>query len=178
MGEDELGAAGVEFSRRRFVQRMLGAAFVAPVVASFALDSLASASPTPLNGNQTCGNQGPPVSVHIGSISTLTEGRVAHLPVTLSIPAPFPIAIDYHTQDGPGPGPAASATQTPIPDYTAASGTLWFNCGDQEKNIDVQTLKDGIVEPAEKFQVVISTTTPGVTFTKDRADVFISKNSQ
>lgn len=170
MGEDELGAAGVEFSRRKFVQRMLGVAFVAPVVASFTFDSLASAAPSQITGNQTCGNQGAPVSVHITANVLVGEGRIAHIPVTLSQPAPYPIAVDFETVDGTGAFGASSPE-----DYLDTSGTLFFAPGDQVKFIDVQTVRDHKFELPERFQVVLSTSTPCVSFTRDTSTVTIGQ---
>ena len=56
-------------SRRAFLVRFAGAAFVAPVIASFALDGVAQASERSYhhhqgNPNQTIGNQGSPKQCH------------------------------------------------------------------------------------------------------------------
>jgi hypothetical protein len=55
-GRDEW--EGVDPSRRRFLQRFVATAFVAPVVASFGLDGIAAATePTQRHPNQRCANQ-------------------------------------------------------------------------------------------------------------------------
>jgi hypothetical protein len=53
-------------SRRAFLVRFAGAAFAAPVIASFALDGVAQASERTHQGhpNQTSGNQGHPKQCH------------------------------------------------------------------------------------------------------------------
>ena len=55
-------------SRRAFLVRFAGAAFAAPVIASFALDGVAQASERSYhhqgNPNQTTGNQGHPKQCH------------------------------------------------------------------------------------------------------------------
>jgi hypothetical protein len=56
-------------SRRAFLVRFAGAAFAAPVIASFALDGVAQASERSYhhhqgNPNQTSGNQGSPKQCH------------------------------------------------------------------------------------------------------------------
>jgi hypothetical protein len=57
------GFSSVARSRRSFIKKFAAGAFVAPVIASFALDGMASAAPVPNFPNQgfpnqSCGNQG------------------------------------------------------------------------------------------------------------------------
>jgi hypothetical protein len=54
------GFSGVARSRRSFIKKFAAGAFVAPVIASFALDGMASAAPVPNLPNQGFPNQGFP----------------------------------------------------------------------------------------------------------------------
>ena len=56
----------------------------------------------------------------------------------------------------------ADRTATAGDDYTAASGTVTFSPGDQQKTIDVATLTDSTAEPAETFRVDLSQPTNAV----------------
>jgi hypothetical protein len=54
------GFDGVARSRRSFIKKFAAGAFVAPVIASFALDGMASAAPVPNLPNQGLPNQSCP----------------------------------------------------------------------------------------------------------------------
>lgn len=57
---DNEGFGDVARSRRSFIKKFAAGAFVAPVIASFALDGMASASPVPNLPNQGFPNQTSP----------------------------------------------------------------------------------------------------------------------
>lgn len=57
---DNDGFDGVARSRRSFIKKFAAGAFAAPIIASFALDGMASAAPIPNLPNQGLPNQGFP----------------------------------------------------------------------------------------------------------------------
>ncbi|HEX7956436.1 MAG TPA: CHRD domain-containing protein, partial [Pyrinomonadaceae bacterium] len=61
-----------------------------------------------------------------------------------------PATVDYATSDG---------TASERSDYTTARGTLRFAAGETQKTFDVLITDDGIVEPAEGFNVTLSNPT-------------------
>jgi hypothetical protein len=67
MTDEELSSFG---SRRDFFKKMLALGFAVPVISSFALDGVASATPTKFP-NQTCGNQ---------TFGNQTFGNQRHIP--------------------------------------------------------------------------------------------------
>ena len=73
--------------------------------------------------------------------------------VRLSAPALDPIVVQYATADG-----TASAGV----DYVAASGSLTFALGQISKTVTVNVIGDTVVEDAETFQFVASTTAGGI----------------
>ena len=62
------------------------------------------------------------------------------------------VSVDYATVDG---------TATAGLDYTSAKGTLNFAAGETNQTFTVPILNDGLVEPAETFQVLLSNPTVG-----------------
>ena len=76
--------------------------------------------------------------------------------VTLSPAATLPVTVDWATSDG---------TATAGTDYTAASGTLTFDTGDETKNITVTVTGDDTDEPNETLTVTL-TNAPGATLGK------------
>ena len=84
-----------------------------------------------------------------------TEGGLLTFPVTLGMPAASDISVAWTTES------LTSHTAEAGEDYTAASGTLVFKAGETDKLIVIETLEDGIDEPAEDFSVVL--TDPNVT---------------
>jgi hypothetical protein len=60
---DNEGFGSVAGSRRSFIKKFAAGAFIAPVIASFALDGMASASPVPNLPNQGFPNQSCPNQV-------------------------------------------------------------------------------------------------------------------
>lgn len=86
------------------------------------------------------------------------EGETMRFEVTLSAAATQPISVDYTTQQRTqGPGAATEGS-----DYTAASDTLQFAIGDDQKFIDVAIIDDGADEANETFLVELSNATTGV----------------
>jgi hypothetical protein len=83
-----------------------------------------------------------------------TEGVIANLPVTItrSGDANSAASVNYATQDG---------TATAGSDYTATSGTLFFNPGETSKTIFVPIIDNATAEPSETFTVVLSSPTGG-----------------
>jgi sugar lactone lactonase YvrE len=67
--------------------------------------------------------------------------------VSLDYPSAYPVTVSYST----GNGSAAAGTN-----YTAATGTVVFAPGETTKTILVQTLDDGVVDPALSFTVTLS----------------------
>ncbi len=74
--------------------------------------------------------------------------RTVSFPVTLDMPAPREVAIDYAT---------APATGTSVQDFTSTNGTVVFTTGQRERSIDVQVHGDDLDEAeAETFVVRLS----------------------
>lgn len=92
----------------------------------------------------------PKPSVALGSAAT-SEGNTGttalSFPVTLSAVAAQTVSVRYATSDG---------TATAGGDYTAASGSLTFNAGEQTKTISVNVLGDAVVEQDETFTLTLS----------------------
>jgi hypothetical protein len=67
--------------------------------------------------------------------------------------APTPsVSVDYATSDG---------TATAGSDYTSASGTLNFACGEMEKTFTVPVADDSLYEPNETVELALSAPTGG-----------------
>ena len=82
------------------------------------------------------------------------EGDPLRFLVTLNATTDERITVDWATRDLTGDG---SATSTGAGyDYTAASGTLTFEPGDEFGTITVQTRADSLGETDERFQVVLT----------------------
>ena len=83
--------------------------------------------------------------------ATIPEGdsgtATVDIPVTLDNPSPSTVTIAFETQDG---------TATTGSDYTATSGTLTFNAGQQSKVVSVPVSGDTGLEPDETFTVKLS----------------------
>ena len=67
--------------------------------------------------------------------------------MTLSPAATLPVTVDWATSDG---------TATAGADYTAASGSLTFNTGDESKTITVTVTGDDVDEPDETLTVTLT----------------------
>ncbi|MBX7185156.1 MAG: hypothetical protein K1Y01_08450, partial [Vicinamibacteria bacterium] len=93
--------------------------------------------------------------VSIGDKTTV-EGNTGLTPVTftvsLSAPAPGTVTVDYATADGTAAAPL---------DYTAATGTVTFNTGEQTKTITIQVVGETEKEAYETFFVDLSNPTGG-----------------
>ena len=83
--------------------------------------------------------------------ATVAEGNsgtaTVDIPVTLDNPSPSTVTIAFQTQDG---------TATAGADYTATSGTLTFNPGQQSKVVSVPVSGDTAFEPDETLTVKLS----------------------
>ena len=88
-------------------------------------------------------DEGGTPSLRIGDTS-VTEGGTAEFTVTLSIPAPAAVTVEYGTVDG-----SAVAGL----DYTTTTATLTFSTGDETKTISVPTRNDQVAEQTEHFMV-------------------------
>ena len=101
------------------------------------------------------------------------EGHDVRFTVTLSKQVSQVVNLDWSTSNG-----SAVAGD----DYTAASGTVSFPANSDAgttTTITVETIQDDVVEPAERFAVTLSTSTPllaGVSFGKDEATGTITNN--
>ena len=97
-----------------------------------------------------------PHTVRISDTSGL-EGNAGLTPltftVTLSADASAPVTVNFATQDG---------TAVAGEDYLAASGTLTFAPGEGSKDITVQVLGDGTLEPDETLVINLSGATNAV----------------
>ncbi len=81
------------------------------------------------------------------SDADMIEGGSGVFTVTLSVPSALTVTVDYATADG---------TAVAGSDYITASGTLTFTPGVTLQNITIQTVDDGIAEPQENFQLLLS----------------------
>lgn len=101
-------------------------------------------------------------SVHIHAASTLqltaasyavaeNEGAAA-ITVERTGDLTDAVSVDYATAEG---------TATAGSDYTSITGTLQFANGETRKTFTVNILNDGLVEPAETFQIVLSSPSAG-----------------
>ena len=75
--------------------------------------------------------------------------------VTLNRAVSHEVRVDYATKDGEGPF-AGNMPATAGSDYTATSGTLVFEPGEQRKTVDVTVLNDSIDEGGEYFLLALS----------------------
>ena len=100
----------------------------------------------------------PSLSIADASVAEGDDGETATLTftVTLSPAATLPVTADWETSDG---------TATAGTDYTAGSGTLTFNAGDETKTISVTVAGDDADEPNETLTVTLSNA-PGATIGK------------
>ncbi|NNF61143.1 MAG: hypothetical protein HKN06_07420 [Gammaproteobacteria bacterium] len=85
------------------------------------------------------------------------------LTVSLDVPAPGPVLIDWATQDG---------TAVVGNDYLAAAGQISFSAGQQSADLTVFIIGDDTSEPAESFFVRL-TTAEGVVLLDDQGEVVI-----
>ena len=85
----------------------------------------------------------------------LGESATATFTVSLVPAATLPVTVDWKTAD---------RTATAGTDYTAASGSLTFETGEESKTIAVTVTGDDMDEPNETFEVTLSNA-PGATFT-------------
>ena len=89
----------------------------------------------------------PQLSIEDLQIDEGNPGTPAVLvPVTLSAPSSFEIAVDFHTTGG---------TAQPGVDYVEAAGTLLFGPGTTEAMISLQVIGDLIDEPNETLSLVL-----------------------
>ncbi len=97
----------------------------------------------------------PELSIADASVAEGNSGESATLTftVTLTPAATLPVTVDWKTADGT----AEAGT-----DYTAGSGTLTFETGDESQTISVTVTGDDADEPNETFTVTLSNA-PGAT---------------
>ncbi len=97
----------------------------------------------------------PSLSIGDASVAEGDAGTSATLTftVTLTPAATLPVTVDWETADG---------TATAGTDYTAGSGALTFNTGDETKTVTVTVTGDDADEPNETLTVTLSNA-PGAT---------------
>ena len=101
-----------------------------------------------LNGIPLDGRPTPKVSIGSVTVSEAdTSNATASFPVTLGAESSGPVTVRFATENG---------TATSGNDFFAASGTLTFQPGETQKNIDVAILGDLIDENDETFTVTLS----------------------
>ena len=111
-------------------------------------------------------------SISISDISVNEDAGTAVLTVVLSNPADAAFSVDFSTADN-------SAVDQQ--DYTAQSGTLTFDAGQQSKAITIQVINSTLVEADEIFLVNLSDIQSGnydVVFAADQAEVTIIDDDQ
>jgi uncharacterized repeat protein (TIGR01451 family) len=105
---------------------------------------------TPSTAVLTINDDDNPPTISVDDI-TVTEGdggsKVLNLGIKLSITSGLVVKVDYATADG---------TAVAGSDYTAASGTVTFNPGEQEKFVTIVLTADKADEPDETFFVNLS----------------------
>ena len=84
--------------------------------------------------------------------------------VRLSRAAADEVTVDYATED---------ATATAGDDYTAVSGTLTFSAGQTTKTVSVALVNDAAEEPAETFDLKLSSPSSGAVLGDDTATALI-----
>lgn len=89
-----------------------------------------------------------------GPVAAVSEGSPLTFTFALSRAAAVPVSVSYATRD---------VTATAGADYTASNGTFTFAVGETTKTVSVATLADAVVEPAESFQMRITSVTNAVT---------------
>ena len=97
---------------------------------------------------------------------TGVEGDVVAFSVTLAGPGSRSATVSYATSDG---------TAVAVDDYVAASGTLTFAPGDSSKTVSVSLVDDDRAEPAETFDMTLSSAT-NATIDTATADGTITDN--
>jgi YD repeat-containing protein len=108
-----------------------------------------------------------PPSFAIGNAPAVTEGGILSYTVTKTGGSSASYSVNYATANGT----AASGS-----DYTAASETLTFAAGETTKTIQVQTIDDSVIEPAETVLVNLSSPTNGATITIAQGSGTINDN--
>jgi predicted extracellular nuclease len=92
-------------------------------------------------------------TVSVGDVA-IAEGQsgvaYAVFTISLNIPAPSPVTIDYATANG-----SAAAGS----DYLALAGTVSFAAGESTKTVSVPILGDKVLEANETFSLVLSNPT-------------------
>ena len=96
--------------------------------------------------------------------------------VTLSRAVSHEVRVDYATQDGDGPF-AGNLPATAGSDYTATSGTLTFEPGETQKQVDVEVLNDAIDEGGEYFRLMTSNPQGAYLPTRQDANLGLILNS-
>jgi len=89
-------------------------------------------------------------AVSIGDVSADEGNRgttTFSFPVKLSAPATQTVSVDYATSDGTATAPS---------DYTAATGTVTFDPGEDANTIAIDVVGDPSTEPNETFTVALS----------------------
>ncbi|HEV8622873.1 MAG TPA: Calx-beta domain-containing protein [Acidimicrobiia bacterium] len=94
-------------------------------------------------------DDGPP-SASIADVTTANESGTASFPVTLSAPSGQPVTVSARTT---GVGTASVGA-----DYQAKVTNLTFGPGETTKPFDVPLVDDGVHEPNETFEVIITST--------------------
>lgn len=98
--------------------------------------------------------------------------------VTLNVPAPGPVTVNFTTQDEPaGPGKAVSGTCGSGGDYTLTAGSVSFTLGQQVKTINVPICSDNVSEPDETFLVLLSSPSGGTILDGTATGTILSANT-
>jgi hypothetical protein len=130
-----------------------------PVSVSITFDPAGNRSSYSVSGTS-------PAALSIGNAS-VTEGGTLAFPVTRSGNTAIAASASYATANG---------TATAGSDYTAASGTVSFAAGQTTATINVATIDDAAVEPAEAMTVTLSAPAPNTTITSGTGTGTINDN--
>jgi uncharacterized repeat protein (TIGR01451 family)/uncharacterized delta-60 repeat protein len=91
----------------------------------------------------------------------------------------FPVTV-MRTNGASGPVTVSFATVSGSAvaglDFVPISGTLFFSSGETVKSFSVQVLPDGVFDPLETFNIVLSNPTGGATIGVSNASVLINDN--
>jgi hypothetical protein len=121
-----------------------------------------TATPTPTPTPRQASVAGAAVDEPAGGTALLT------FTISLDAPATQAVTVLYATADGTA---AAGA------DYTAVSGSVVFNVGEQTKTVSVTLLADAVTEAAEMFTLNLTAGSSGVTLADAQAIGTINANS-
>ena len=98
-----------------------------------------------------CGTTQSLLSVSDLTVTENVSGGLAHVEVNLDAPTSATVTVNYAT---------ASGTATALADYQSLTGTVTFVPGDVFETIEIPIVDDGVSEPQEAFNVVLSNPNP------------------